>query len=121
MSRCFDHDLVGVRFALIKFLRHPKAELDIAESRQVILLMRLLLETLPTLLLVSPYVALPLFRVILPTRVKHHLSRFHSRTAPTYVSDSRPFSNRPNDVSPDLDEIKFYASFTSSPRRIVPP
>lgn len=42
-----------------KFRLHPKAELDIDESRQVIQLMHLLLETLPTLPLVSPYVALP--------------------------------------------------------------
>ncbi len=55
------HDLVGIRFSLIKFRLHPKAELDIAESRQVMPLMHFLLETLPTLPLVSPYVALPLY------------------------------------------------------------
>ena len=49
------HDLVGVHFSLIKFLLYPKAELGIDESRQVISLVPFLLETLPTLPLVSPY------------------------------------------------------------------
>ena len=49
------HDLVGVHFSLIKFLLYPQAELDIDESRQVIPLVPFLLETLPTLPLVSPY------------------------------------------------------------------
>ena len=49
------HDLVGVQFSLVKFRLSPKAELDIDESRQVIPLVPFLLETLPTLPLVSPY------------------------------------------------------------------
>jgi hypothetical protein len=53
-----EHDLIVVRFSLIKFRLYLKAELDLDESRQVILLIRLLLEILPTLPLVSPYVAL---------------------------------------------------------------
>ncbi len=48
------YDLVGVHFSLIQFLLDPKAELDIDESRQVIPLVPFLLETLPTLPLVSP-------------------------------------------------------------------
>ena len=49
------HDLVSVHFSLIKFLLYPIAELDIDESRQVIPLVPFLLQTLPTLPLVSPY------------------------------------------------------------------
>jgi len=51
------HDLVGFHFSQIKFLLYPIAELDIDESRQVIPLVPFLLETLPTLPLVSPYIA----------------------------------------------------------------
>jgi hypothetical protein len=53
-----EQDLVVVRFSLLQFRLHPKAELELEESRQVILLIPFLLETLPALLLVSPYVAL---------------------------------------------------------------
>ncbi len=49
------HGLVGVHVSLIKFLLYPKAELDSDESRQAIPLVPFLLETLPTLPLVSPY------------------------------------------------------------------
>jgi hypothetical protein len=45
---------------LVQFLLHLKAELAIDESRQVMLLVPFLLELLPTLPLVSPYVALGL-------------------------------------------------------------
>ncbi len=72
------HDLVGVHFSLIKFLLHSKAELDIDESRQVIQLMHLLLETLSSLPLVSPYVALPLLG-------NHSDSSFHVGVNTTVV------------------------------------
>src|SRR2546428_10886236 len=52
-----ENDLVFARFSLVKFRLHSKAELDIYNSRQVIQLVPFLLETLPTLPLVSPYVA----------------------------------------------------------------
>ena len=41
--------------SLIKFLLYTKPELDIDESRQIIPLVPFLLETLPTMPLVSPY------------------------------------------------------------------
>ena len=53
-----ENDLVFARFSLVQFRLHSKAELDIYNSWQVIQLVPFLLETLPTLPLVSPYVAL---------------------------------------------------------------
>jgi hypothetical protein len=55
-----ENDLVVVRFSLVQFRLSPNPELGIDESRQVILLVPFLLETLPTRPLVSPYVALAL-------------------------------------------------------------
>ncbi len=54
-----EQDLVVVRFSLVKFRLYPNPELSIDESRQVILLVLFLLETLSTLPLVTTYVALP--------------------------------------------------------------